>query len=429
MKIGFVSLGCAKNLVDSEEITGLLKENGHVFVSNPRDADAILINTCGFIDPAKQESINTILEMTKKADTVIALGCLAERYEDDLKNLIPELKAVIPIRDYPRLPELLSEALETPIHNCHKRLVSTGESSAYVKISEGCSNFCSFCAIPLIRGKQQSKLIHEVRQEVQDLISRGISEITLIAQDTTKYGVDRYGKPMLADLIRELDSIEGLHWIRILYMYPDEITPEILDAMLHSRKVLPYFDIPIQHVNDRLLRKMNRRGTKDEVKALVSNIRTLFPEAVLRTTIIVGFPSETEEDFQELLDFVAETKWDRLGAFVYSKEEDTSAYHFQPEVDIETAQDRLDRLMTLQQQISLENNQKKVGKVIEVLVEDQDGISGLYRGRSAADAPDEADGKVIFQSEVPLKSGEYVNVRVTEARQYDLIGFYEGRPE
>jgi ribosomal protein S12 methylthiotransferase len=278
----------------------------------------------------------------------------------------------------------------------------------------------------LIRGEQNSKLVNEVREEAEYLASCGVTEITLIAQDTTKYGLDNYRKLMLPELIETLDQIEGIHWIRILYMYPDEITEELLQAMKKSSKVLPYFDIPMQHANNRLLKLMNRRGTKEETKKLCARIRELFPEAVLRTTAIVGFPSESEEDFQELLDFIGEIGWDRLGAFTYSPEEDTPASRLPQDVDEATAASRLDRLMARQKEISQERNKRKVGTKIEVLVEEQDALTGQYHGRSIADAPDEVDGEVIFTSAQMLRPGQYVPVRITNATQYDLIGIYEG---
>lgn len=429
MKIGFVSLGCAKNLVDSEEMIGMLKDAGHIMVSNPRAADAIVINTCGFINPAKEESINTILEMTRYADKIIVTGCLAQRYETELREMIPEITTIVPIKDYSRLPEILEEVLgqqpDKPYLKNH-RAISGNPWNAYVKISDGCSNHCTYCAIPLIRGEQTSKLVSEVREEVSYLASCGVTEITLIAQDTTKYGLDQYGDLKLGDLIRELDKIEGIHWIRILYMYPDEICEDVLQAMKESSKVLPYFDIPMQHASNRMLKKMNRRGTKEDVKALVARIREMFPEATLRTTVITGFPSETEEDFEELLDFIKEIGWDRLGAFTYSKEEDTPAYSMQPEVDASVAEQRRDLLMEVQRDISQERNASKIGKTIEVLVEEKEALTSRYRGRSAADAPDEVDGTVIFTSNREIDPGTYVKVRITDAKQYDLIGIYEG---
>ena len=425
MKVGFVSLGCCKNLVDSEQIMGVLRENGHEIVGDPRQADAIVINTCGFIQPAKEESINTIFEMSQYASKLIVTGCLAQRYEETLRSEIPEIDAVIPIRDYGELAEKLQEVLKDAGNGSFsksERALSGNPWSAYVKISDGCSNRCTYCAIPLIRGNQTSKLLSEVREEIEALAEHGVQEVTLIAQDTTKYGLDNYGRLMLADLIREVDLIEGIRWIRILYMYPDEITEEVLQAMKESSKVLPYFDIPMQHASNRLLKLMNRRGTKEDVLALVSRIREMFPEATLRTTAIVGFPTETEEEFQELLDFVKEVRWDRFGAFTYSREEDTPAWSMSPEVDEQTAQRRLDQLMQVQEQISLESNQKKIGQVVEVLVEEREALTGRYRGRSRADAPDEADGQVIFTSPREIEPGTFVNVRIDEARPYDVAG-------
>ncbi len=425
MKIGFASLGCCKNLVDSEQMMGLLRENGHEIVARPQDADAIIINTCGFINPAKEESINTIFEMSQYSDHLIVTGCLAERYEDTLRADIPEIEAVVPIHEYDKLPEILKNILHDEGKGSFwkaERALSTAPWSAYVKISDGCSNRCTYCAIPLIRGDQKSKLLSEVREEVESLASKGVREITLIAQDTTRYGLDNYGKLMLPELIREIDSIEGVHWIRILYMYPDEITDEVLEAMQASQKVLPYFDIPMQHANNRLLKAMNRRGTKEDTLALVKKIRTMFPEAVLRTTAIVGFPGESEEDFEELVEFIKEVGWDRFGAFTYSREEDTPAYAMEPLVDESIAEDRLARLMQVQEAISEAKNRQKVGSTIETLVEDRDALTGTYRGRSAADAPDEVDGKVIFSSDQELEPGTFVPVLITAAKAYDVVG-------
>ena len=293
---------------------------------------------------------------------------------------------------------------------------------AYLKISDGCSNHCTYCAIPLIRGEQVSRSIEDVVTEAKYLASIGVKELTLIAQDTSKYGLDNYGSLQLANLIREVDKIEEFHWIRILYMYPDEIEDDVLLAMKESKHVLPYFDIPMQHANNRLLKKMNRRGTKEDVLTLVSKIRSMFEHPTLRTTMIVGFPSETEEEFNELMDFVREVKWNRMGAFVYSKEEDTEAFDMTPEVDEDVAQRRLDVLMQLQKSISFENNKKFIGSTIEVLVEEKEGLIDRYRGRSKADAPDEVDGQIIFTSEKPLELGQFVKVKITEAKEFDLIG-------
>lgn len=425
MKVGFVSLGCCKNLVDSEQIMGVLMENGHEIVADPKKADAIVVNTCGFIESAKEESINTIFEMAQYADKLIVCGCLAQRYEEELKEEIPEIDAIIPIRDYGHLAQRLQEVLgggSLGDFAKSERPLSGTPWSAYVKISDGCSNHCTYCAIPLIRGDQKSKVIDEVVAEVKHLASIGVQEVTLIAQDTTKYGLDNYGKLMLAELLRQVKKVEGIRWIRVLYMYPDEIEDEVLEVMAASDKILPYFDIPMQHANDRLLKKMNRRGTKEDTIALVKKIRSMFPDAVLRTTAIVGFPSETDEEFEELVDFIREVEWDRLGAFTYSREEDTPAYDMDGLIDEVTAQSRLERLMAVQKEISKKKNEEKVGNVIEVLIEEKEGLKDQYRGRSAADAPDEVDGVVIVRSKKPLKIGGFVNVRITDATEYDLAG-------
>lgn len=425
MKVGFVSLGCCKNLVDSEQIMGVLMENGHEIVADPKKADAIVVNTCGFIESAKEESINTIFEMAQYADKLIVCGCLAQRYEEELKEEIPEIDAIIPIRDYGHLAQRLQEVLgggSLGDFAKSERPLSGTPWSAYVKISDGCSNHCTYCAIPLIRGDQKSKVIDEVVKEVKHLASIGVQEITLIAQDTTKYGLDNYGKLMLAELLRQVEKVEGIRWIRVLYMYPDEIEDEVLEVMAASDKILPYFDIPMQHANDRLLKKMNRRGTKEDTIALVKKIRSMFPDAVLRTTAIVGFPSETDEEFEELVDFIREVEWDRLGAFTYSREEDTPAYDMDGLIDEVTAKSRLERLMAVQKGISKKKNEEKVGNVIEVLIEEKEGLKDQYRGRSAADAPDEVDGVVIVRSKKPLKIGGFVNVRITDATEYDLAG-------
>ena len=429
MKIGFVSLGCCKNLVDSEEIMGMLQANGHQIVAEPSQAEAIIINTCGFIEPAKEESIATIFEMAqykkKRLKKLIVCGCLAQRYTDALTTEIPEIDAVIPIRDYgqfaKRLQSVLGEGF-TKEMDPDQRVLSSMPYRAYLKISDGCSNHCTYCAIPLIRGDQVSKTMEEVLAEARHLVQLGVKELTLIAQDTTKYGLDNYGSLKLAELIRKVDQIEGLHWIRILYMYPDEIDDELLKAMKESTKVLPYFDIPMQHANARMLKAMNRRSTKEEVQKLVSKIREMFEEPTLRTTMIVGFPSETEEEFEELVDFIQEIQWDRMGAFTYSKEEDTPAYDLPDPVDPQVAQRRLERLMQVQEEISAQKMKQKIGKTLEVLVEEKEALRNRYRGRSKADAPDEVDGQVIFTSEKALEVGSFVQVQITEAKTFDLVG-------
>ena len=427
MKIGFVSLGCCKNLVDSEQIMGMIKKNHHEIVSDPRQAQAIIINTCGFITSAKEESIQTIFEMAqykeKNLEKLIVCGCLAQRYQKELEEEIPEIDAIIPIKDYDEFASVLEKALGcTFTESKFERVLSTQPWRAYLKISDGCSNHCTYCAIPLIRGEQVSTPIEDLVEEAKQLASYGVKELTLIAQDTTKYGLDLYGEFKLGDLIREINQIDGIHWIRILYMYPDEIVEDVLLAMKESKKVVPYFDIPMQHANNRLLKAMNRRGTKEHAYEIIEHIQTLFDHPVLRTTMIVGFPSETDEDFDELMEFVQNVKWDRMGAFTYSKEEDTRAFDMKPEVDAQIAQNRLETLMKLQNQISYEKNQEKIGQVFEVLVEEKEGLKETYRGRSIADAPDEVDGQVIFTSTVPIELGTFVKVKIQKANAYDLYG-------
>ena len=427
MKIGFVSLGCCKNLVDSEQIMGMIKKNHHEIVSDPRQAQAIIINTCGFITSAKEESIQTIFEMAqykeKNLEKLIVCGCLAQRYQKELEEEIPEIDAIIPIKDYDEFASVLEKALGcTFTESKFERVLSTQPWRAYLKISDGCSNHCTYCAIPLIRGEQVSRPIEDLVEEAKQLASYGVKELTLIAQDTTKYGLDLYGEFKLGDLIREINQIDGIHWIRILYMYPDEIVEDVLLAMKESKKVVPYFDIPMQHANNRLLKAMNRRGTKEHAYEIIEHIQTLFDHPVLRTTMIVGFPSETDEDFDELMEFVQNVKWDRMGAFTYSKEEDTRAFDMKPEVDAQIAQNRLETLMKLQNQISYEKNQEKIGQVFEVLVEEKEGLKETYRGRSIADAPDEVDGQVIFTSTVPIELGTFVKVKIQKANAYDLYG-------
>lgn len=429
MKIGFVSLGCAKNLIDSENMMAMLKSEGHEIVPDPKQAEAIVVNTCGFIASAKQESIQTIFEMAKYKETglkkLIVCGCLAQRYQEALEQEIPEVDAIIPIRDYDKLADrlrpLLGEGNQSLISKS-ERVLTGNPWQAYIKISDGCSNHCAYCAIPLIRGEQKSRTIEDIVKEATFLASIGVKELTLIAQDTTKYGLDNYGEYKLGDLIRAIDQIPGFHWIRILYMYPDEIVDDVLDAMKESKKVVPYFDIPTQHASTRMLKRMNRRSSHEEVKAITDKIRKMFPNATLRTTLIVGFPGETQEDFDEMMDFVKEIQWDRMGAFTYSQEEDTPAYDMDGQVPQEIMDERLAQLMQVQEQISFEKNKAKIGSIVEVLVEEREALTGRYRGRSQADAPDEVDGQVIFTANQDIPLGSFVQVKVTDAKDYDLIG-------
>lgn len=429
MKIGFVSLGCAKNLIDSENMMAMLKSEGHEIVPDPKQAEAIVVNTCGFIASAKEESIQTIFEMAKYKEKglkkLIVCGCLAQRYQEALEQEIPEVDAIIPIRDYDKLADRLRPLLgegDQSLISKSERVLTGNPWQAYIKISDGCSNHCAYCAIPLIRGEQKSRTIEDIVKEATFLASIGVKELTLIAQDTTKYGLDNYGEYKLGDLIRAINQIPGFHWIRILYMYPDEIVDDVLDAMKESKKVVPYFDIPTQHASTRMLKRMNRRSSHEEVKAITDKIRKMFPNATLRTTLIVGFPGETQEDFDEMMDFVKEIQWDRMGAFTYSQEEDTPAYDMDGQVPQEIMDERLAQLMQVQEQISFEKNKAKIGSMVEVLVEEREALTGRYRGRSQADAPDEVDGQVIFTANQDIPLGSFVQVKVTDAKDYDLIG-------
>lgn len=429
MKVGFISLGCSKNLVDSETIMGMLRAGGHELVSQPKEAEAIIINTCGFIQSAKEEAIQTIFEMAaykqQNLQKLIVVGCLAQRYKEALIADIPEIDCVISIREYPHIHEILASVLDgKPLKAYAKseRLLTSKPWSAYLKIAEGCSNHCTYCAIPLIRGDNVSFPIEQLVAEAKRLAQNGVKELVLIAQDTSKYGLDLYGELSLLKLLEQLHEIEQLHWIRILYMYPDEITTELIMGMKKLPKVLPYFDIPMQHANDHMLKLMNRRGDMKDVNALIEQIRFIHPDATLRTTFIVGFPQETEADFEDLMEFTRSVRWERMGAFTYSPEEDTAAYSFSGAVPEEIKQQRLDRLMELQKQISLSKQQELVGTVIEVLVEGRDALKGTYRGRGKANAPDEVDGLVFFSSSRDIELGSFVQVKITAALPYDLIG-------
>ena len=427
MKIGFVSLGCSKNLVDSERVMGLLKTNGHTITNRPEDADAIFINTCGFIDPAKKEGIDTILEMAEykdgKCQKLIVLGCLAQRYKKELETELPEVDRFIGVSEYARLSEILTEELGVEIKGSYgkmERLLTTKPYTAYLKISEGCSNRCTYCAIPLIRGNMVSYPQGEIMEEAKILADQGVKELVLIAQDTTRYGEDLKNAG-LAGLLDQLSAL-SFHWIRILYMYPNAVSDELLESMRRNPKVIPYFDIPVQHADDEMLQKMNRKGNAQNLREVVRKIRAVFPNAILRTTMIVGFPGETEEQFKTLLDFTKEIGFDRLGAFTYSPEEDTPAFDLNDQIDEEVKARRLRELMTLQSDIAQRKGEEWINKTIEVLCESRDANSYSYHGRSIHSAPDNIDGEVRFTSNRLIRSGEFVNVRIEAAQGHDLVG-------
>ena len=423
-KVAIISLGCAKNLVDSENILGLLIKNHYQIVSNKDEADILIINTCGFIEASKKESIDVILDNINGKQKVVVTGCLVNRYIDELKKEIPEVDLWIPIRDYPRFNQLLA-TLDKELTNYEGlnddyRLVSTGAYSAYLKIGEGCSNCCTYCAIPLIRGPYVSRPFENVVSEAKKLAQEGYKELIVLEQDTTRYGLDLKNKKTIVDLLKELIKIEGLEYVRLLYLYPDEITDELIELIASEEKLTPYFDIPIQHSEDHILKDMNRRGDKAYLKNLFTKIRNRIPNAILRTTIMLGFPGETERDFINLTKFIEEIKFDHLGAFKYSKEEGTASYSFPHQVRESTKQRRLDALMELQQKISYEQNKKHIGEIMTGLVVGKE--NGYYLLRSYFNAPDDVDGKILFSSPIELNEGDKVGVLIKESYVYDLYG-------
>lgn len=434
-KIGLVSLGCDKNRVDSEIMLGMLK-NKYELTDEPKEADIIIVNTCGFIESAKQESIDTILEMAdyKKLHNcklLMATGCLTQRYGEELLKLMPELDIILGVNNYGFLDQYVEKFIKTKEKimavdfleigiNEGDRVITTGfGQTAYLRISEGCSNFCTYCIIPKIRGKYRSRPMENILKEAKALAEGGVSEIIIVGQDTTRYGTDLYGKKTLSPLLRELKEIEGIKWIRVLYLYPEEFDDELISEIRDNEKVVKYLDLPIQHISDGVLKRMARRTKKEDILALIAKLRKEIPEIVLRTSLIVGFPQETEEEFNELYDFVKEVKFDKLGVFTYSKEEGTPAAQMTGQVKKADKEKRLDLIMTRQQEVSKDVNEKKIGRTYEVLIEglDENG----YYGRSYEMAP-EIDGMVIIESEDEIMVGSYVNVKITEAMEYDLRG-------
>lgn len=436
LKIALESLGCSKNLMDAEIMTGILKEKGYEFVEEFAEADIIIVNTCGFIRDAKQESIDTIVELSQlkefgKLKYLIVTGCLAQRYADELLEEIPEIDAIVGTGNFMNISEIIdrleSEKNVTEIGNIEfafdetlPRYVSTPEHMAYLKIGEGCSNHCTYCIIPKLRGKYRSRKIEDIVEEAKTLAAEGVKELVVIAQDTTRYGEDLYGEAKLAELLEELAGIEGIKWIRIMYSYPESITEKLIDVIAAHDNICSYFDMPIQHASNRVLKRMNRRTSKEDIRNKVEMIRSKIPDAVIRTTVIVGFPGETEEDLEELIEFMKEIKFDRLGAFAYSREEDTPADRMDGHMDEEIKEERRDRVMMVQQAISEEINQKREDKVFEVLIEEE-AEEGVYVGRTQGDA-EEIDSVVYVNSEEELEIGSFVNVYITEAMEYDLIG-------
>ncbi|MFR6017696.1 MAG: 30S ribosomal protein S12 methylthiotransferase RimO [Paraclostridium sordellii] len=436
LKIALESLGCSKNLVDAEIMMGILNRKGYKLVGDFEDADIILVNTCGFIESAKQESIDTILDLAELKETgnlklLIVTGCLAQRYAKELQEEIPEIDAIVGTGSYQQIDEIIEglkkennivslNDIEFAYNEDLPRYVTTPDYMAYLKIGEGCDNHCTYCIIPKLRGKYRSRKMEDILREAKDLASKGVKELVVIAQDTTKYGFDLYNEAKLPQLLEELAQIEGIKWIRIMYSYPESITEELVKVMKKYDNICNYFDMPIQHASNSVLKLMNRHTTKEDIKAKVEMIRSYIPDATLRTTIIVGFPGETEEDFKELVEFAKEVKFDRLGAFAYSREEDTPADKLPNHLEEDVKIRRRDELMLVQQEISKELNAQKVDNEYEVLIEEQIEDK-VYIGRTQGDA-EEIDSIVYVKSDNKLNLGDFVNVKINNALEYDLMG-------
>lgn len=427
IKIGFISLGCAKNLVDSEYIIGMFARDTFVLCDEPAECDVIIINTCGFILKAKEEAIATILEMAAykqaKLKKLIVTGCFAQRYYQELVQQFPEVDAFIKIDDYPKLDLILQDLLQVDFKTCYgvKRKLITDHYYAYLKIAEGCNHRCAYCAIPLIRGPYHSIAAEKLVAEAQRLLSLGVKELNIIAQDTTYYGYDRKDKVKLKELLIELDHLP-FKWIRLLYLYPEEIDLALLETIKSCKHVLPYFDIPLQSGSSKVLKLMNRSGDIAAIKAKIALIRRLFPDAFIRTTMIVAFPGESATDFAATLDLVESVKFDALGAFIYSKEENTPAYNYPDEVTEEVAEERYRQLMAKQYALVQSLNQKRIGKIYEVLIEKYDFLTRKYCARAYFSAPDEVDAEIYLETNAVLTIGEFYQVKITSFKDYDFFG-------
>lgn len=437
IKVGFVSLGCPKNQLDTEVMLHELYTAGYEIVSEEIEADVIVINTCGFIESAKQEAIDNIIDigwLKKNRDlkAIVVTGCLAERYRDEIFTQLPEVDAILGVGSIHNICDAVKSAVEGKRYSSYEdknevklggeRIITTPEYYAYLKVAEGCDNRCAYCAIPSIRGSFRSRPMEELVKEAKTLEEIGVKELVVVAQDTTRYGLDLYGEYKLAELLERITEETNIPWIRVLYCYPDKITDELIDVFKNNPRVLKYIDLPIQHISDKMLTAMNRHGDSAMIRSVVKKLRERVPGIVIRTTAIVGFPGESEEDFVELCEYVKEAKFDRFGAFTFSREEGTAAYDMDGQIDEQVKQDRYDIVMRTQGDITEEKNTAMIGKTIEVLCEDYDPVSETFYGRSAADAP-EIDGKVYFRApKGSVESGEFVKVRVSEAIDYDLVG-------
>lgn len=437
MKILFISLGCDKNLVDSEMMMGLLRNRGYEFTDDETQADVIVVNTCGFINDAKEESINTILNMAQYKEhnlkALIVAGCLAERYKNEIMDELPEIDAIVGTTAFDKIVDVIDGVLagqkENALDDINRlcrpdtdRIISTGGYYSYLKIAEGCDKRCTYCSIPMIRGNFRSVPMEELLEEAEYLAGKGVKELILVAQETTLYGKDLYGEKKLPELLKRLCEVKGIEWIRLLYCYPEEITDELIEVIREQKKICKYIDIPIQHASDAILKKMGRRTNNAELRAIIGRLREAIPEICIRTTLITGFPGESEEDHEILMDFVDEMEFDRLGVFTYSAEEDTAAARMEGQLDEEVKLTRRDEIMELQQEISIDKSSHYVDEVLEVIIEGQAADEdALYVGRSYMDAPG-VDGYVFIKSEEELMSGDFARVRITKALEYDLIG-------
>lgn len=437
MNILFVSLGCDKNLVDSEVMLSLLKKHGYNITNEEQEADVAVVNTCCFIHDAKEESINTILELaqlkeTAKLKALIVTGCLAQRYKDEIQEEIPEVDAILGSTNIDDIVTVVNQAMTGEKVICCKdiqylpsnltdRVVTTGNAMAYLKIAEGCNKRCSYCIIPFLRGNYRSIPMEEILETAKKLAAEGYKELVLVAQETTVYGQDLYGEKRLPQLLQELSKLEGIRWIRLLYCYPEEITDELIQTMAENEKICHYIDMPIQHSEDEILKAMGRRTSRRQIEEVVEKLRTAMPDIAIRTTLITGFPGETKEQHEALLEFVDDMEFERLGVFTYSPEEGTRAAEFPNQISEEVKKQRQDELMALQQEVSYDNNQRMLGKQLEVLVEGYLYEEDVYIGRSYREAPN-VDGYIFINAEEEIVSGEMVTVRITDANEYDLIG-------
>lgn len=435
--IGMVSIGCDKNRVDAEVMLSSLKERGYNIVNEPEMADIIIVNTCGFIESAKEESIDTILEMAQnkkkgKCKGVIATGCMAQRYSKELMEEMPELDAVVGTGSYAEIADVVDE-IARGNHNIirtgeinynldyEKRIISTPSHYAYIKIAEGCSNNCTYCIIPKLRGRFRSRPMESIVREAEELSKCGVKELIVVAQDTTMYGRDLYGHKTLPELLRKLECIEGIQWIRLLYSYPEEITDELIDTIAKSSKICHYLDIPLQHVSNNVLKAMNRRNTYEETIALINKLRARIPDVIIRTTFIVGFPGESQEDFQQLYSFLEDYKLDRVGIFTYSQEEDTPAAAMENQIEEKIKEERKNLLMKLQRRIIKEKNRSYIGKILDVIIDEEDS-EGVYYGRTYGDSPDIDQQVIIKDSSGTLKKGDIIKVSIKDTYTYDLLG-------